>query len=193
MAGGPPAALIASFQEHYQALLRFLTRRTGNGQHAADIAQETYLRLAGMPESSTIRDPRGFVFRVAGNLAIDMLRREARHNSRKAAAEQADALADPAPLPEAGLLAKQRLALLDEALRDLPPKPRRALLLSRLEGRTFAEIADELGVSESMVAKYIAQSLKACHRHLQEREGDKPPVRLQDMTAGIVPGREHGG
>ena len=69
--------------------------------------------------------------------------------------------------PERTLLARERLELLDEALAALPPNARRALLMSRVNHLTFARIAEELGVSESMVAKYIAQALRACRDHLR--------------------------
>ena len=50
----------------------------------------------------------------------------------------------------------------------LPPNARRALLMSRIDGMTFAEIAAVLGVSESMVAKYIAQALRAGRDYLRK-------------------------
>lgn len=163
------SALIAKFEAHYQELLRFLARRIGDSDRAADVAQETFLRLAtasALPPS--IDNPRAYLYRVAGNLATDAARSEVRRAGRTATVDHADALPDPTPSPEAALLARERLAILDEALARLPAKPRRALLMSRVEGLTFAEIAAELGVSESMVAKYVAQALRACRDQLRE-------------------------
>jgi RNA polymerase sigma-70 factor (ECF subfamily) len=57
---------------------------------------------------------------------------------------------------------------LESAIKELSVKCRTALLLNRLEGKTHAEIARTLGVSESMVAKYIVQALKHCRARLQE-------------------------
>ena len=65
-----------------------------------------------------------------------------------------------------------QLALLDRALRQLPEKPRQALLLSRVEGLTHAAIARRLGVSESMIAKYLAQSLRHCRNYLKQAEDE---------------------
>ncbi|WP_207481929.1 RNA polymerase sigma factor [Arenibaculum pallidiluteum] len=166
-----PSGLIISFQEYYGDLLRFLARRTGNRQWAADVAQETYLRLASLQEATPeVGDARAYIFRVAGNLAIDSMRKEARLAARYAEEDAAIHVADPSPLPETILLARERLALLEEALKELPPNARQALLMSRVDGLSFAQIAAELGVSESMVAKYIAQALRACRDRLnQER------------------------
>lgn len=165
------SALIASFRENYQDLLRFLTRRTGNADRAADLAQDTYLRLATLrPANVDIENPRAFVYRVAGNLAIDTLRREGRIATDFTFLEAGEGVADPAPSPEASVSARERLRRLEWALDELPAKPRLALLLSRVEGRSFAEIARQLDVSESMVAKYIAQALRHCRDELRRRD-----------------------
>jgi RNA polymerase sigma factor (sigma-70 family) len=163
-------ALIASFRENYQDLLRFLTRRTGDADRAADLAQDTYLKLAVSPAGEEIRNPRAYVYRVAGNLAIDMLRRDGRVANDFIASEQADAVADPAPSPEASAVGRERLRLVEAALDELPSNPRLALLMHRVEGKGFAEIARRLGVSESMVAKYIAQALRHCRDRLRRGE-----------------------
>jgi len=155
------SALIASFRDNYRDLLRFLTRRTADAERAADLAQDTYLKLAALgPDSGGIHNPRAYVYRVAGNLAIDTLRRDGRIANDRALLEAADVVPDPTPSQETSAIARQRLRLLEAALDELPPKPRLALLLNRVERRTFAEIARRLGVSESMVAKYIAQALR---------------------------------
>lgn len=163
MARHDATALIASFQENYEDLLRFLTRRIGNVERAADVAQDTYLRLAALPAANAdIQSPRAYVYRVAGNLAIDTLRREGRLGSNFTFVEADESIVDSAPSPEATLLARERLRQLDAALEELPAKARLALLLNRLDGLTFAEIALRLGVSESMVAKYIGRALRHC-------------------------------
>lgn len=161
------SALIASFRENYHELVRYLTRRTGDAERAADVAQDTYLRLATLsPGNIDVENPRAYVYRVAGNLAIDALRREGRLG-RDFTFIAADEI-DPDPSPEAYALARERVRLLEAALDELPPNPRAALLLNRVEGLTFAEIADRLGVSESMIAKYIARALRHCRDRLKD-------------------------
>ena len=165
------SALMASFRDNYADLLRFLTRRTGDATRAADVAQDTYVRLATLsPANLEVDNPRAYVYRVAGNLAIDTLRREGRIANDFTFAEAAEAVPDPSPTPEAAALARERLRLLEAALDELPLKPRHALLLNRVEGRTFAEIAAQLAVSESMVAKYIARALRHCRDRLRETD-----------------------
>jgi RNA polymerase sigma factor (sigma-70 family) len=155
-------SLVSGFQDLYGDLLRLLTWRTGNPDSAADLVHETYLRLASLPEGSAIANPRSYIMRTASNVAIDRLRWERRRQEKPLDDPEAEAVADRHPSPERALAARQRLELLDQALRELPPKVRQALLLSRVDGLTQAEIARRLGVSESMVVKYIAKALRHC-------------------------------
>ncbi len=168
MLTSPVSGLLASFQEHYDDLLQFLTRRMNDRQRAADVAQETYLKLVKIDEQDVpVLHARSFIFRVAGNLAIDTLRREQRQESNLGDSDAAVQVVCPAPAPEATLLARERLAILDEALLQLSDNARQALLLNRVEGLTQAQIAQRLGVSESMVAKYIGQALRHCRDWLK--------------------------
>lgn len=171
---GETSDLIACFEAHYEELIRFLTHRTGSVERATDVAQDTYLRLAaGREPPSGIDNPRAYLFKVAGNLAIDTLRKEGRIAARSAPEHHANGITDPLASPEITFLARERLRLLDETLRELRPNVRRALLMSRVEGLTFARIATELGVSESMVAKYIAQAMRACRESLRRSDEEK--------------------
>lgn len=170
MGGADLSALISAFRENYQDLLRFLTRRTGSADRAADLAQDTYLRLAALaPASVDVQNPRAYVYRIAGNLAIDAARRDGRLPLDMTFVDAEERSTDPSP--EARALARERLRLLEAALDELPANPRAALLLNRVDGLTFAEIAARLDVSESMVAKYIARALKHCRDRLHDADG----------------------
>ncbi|MNO71016.1 putative RNA polymerase sigma factor FecI [compost metagenome] len=162
------SSLLQSFQAHYADLMRFLARRLGDNQRAADVAQDTWLRLAAQPEDAGVDDPRAYLFRVAGNIAIDNLRREGRLAELHVQEDAANEVSDPAASLERRLLAREALEGLDAALDDLPPKAREALLLNRLEGLTHAQIAERLGVSESMVGKYIVQAMRHCRDWLRQ-------------------------
>lgn len=160
----PPTRLIDNFLGLYGELTRQLRRRTGHPERAEDAVQDTYLRLLEVQQrEEQVQDPRAFIHRVAGNLAIDTARRELRMGGDGPPDE---ALMDPAPGPEQCVEAQDRLAQLDRALRELPPNARLALLLFRVDGLSHAQIAARLSVSESMVAKYLAQALRHCRSRL---------------------------
>lgn len=162
--------LLTVFQEHYADLLAFLARRLGNVEKAADVAQDTYLRLAGLSDTAQIMEPRAFVFRVAGNLAIDRLRQEQRRSALQDDEAFDEDFCDPMASPERSFLAAEAIEQLDKALHLLPSNARLALLLNRLEGLTHAQIATRLGVSESSVGKYIVQAMRHCRDWLRQSE-----------------------
>lgn len=162
--------LLTVFQEHYADLLAFLARRLGNVEKAADVAQDTYVRLAGLSDTAQILEPRAFVFRVAGNLAIDRLRQEQRRSALQADDALDEDFCDPMASPERSFLAAEAIEQLDKALHLLPSNARLALLLNRLEGLTHAQIATRLGVSESSVGKYIVQAMRHCRDWLRQSE-----------------------
>lgn len=162
--------LLAVFQEHYDDLLAFLARRLGTLERAADVAQDTYLRLARLVDTAQIIEPRAFVFRVAGNLAIDRLRQEQRHGAVPFELHPEGDLCDPLASPERLFLGTEAVEQLDKALQALPSKARLALLLNRFEGLTHAQIAVRLGVSESTVGKYIVQAMRHCRDWLRQSE-----------------------
>jgi RNA polymerase sigma factor (sigma-70 family) len=152
------------FRENNRALIGFLVTRLRSVQDAKEVAQETYVRLLqlGHPDSNIL--VRAYLFRVAGNLAIDRLRRRA---TRDRAAEDLPAeLVAGCGLPERQLLANEQLLLLSRCLQELPEKVRSAFLMCRLEGLSQHQIAERLGVTDRMVRKYITQALLHCRLRL---------------------------
>lgn len=165
------SGLIVAFQQHYRDLLRFLARRTGDAERAADIAQETYIRLNTIAsEAGWVQNHKAYIYRIAGNLAIDAVRRETREARWLVSEAPDDLIADPTPSPERVVIDRDRLRLLEEALEALPTKARLALLMFRVDGLSHRQIAERLGVSESMVAKYIAHALRHCRDRLWQTD-----------------------
>jgi RNA polymerase sigma-70 factor (ECF subfamily) len=68
--------------------------------------------------------------------------------------------------------AQQTLDTVEQALFDLPSKCRQAFVLHRQSGLSYPEIAQELGVSTSMVEKYIIQALKHFRNKLQQNNAE---------------------
>lgn len=162
--------LIATYLRQWKLLRSLLKRQTGSRELAEDALQETWLRLARMTGPvDAIKDRQAFILRVAGNIAIDLARREKRHSSRCISDDVVlDAIADACPSPETVAIDRDRLRALVKALAQLPAKPRSALLMSRCDGLTHARIAARLKVSESMVARYLVQALRHCRDHLRD-------------------------
>ncbi|MEW5422352.1 RNA polymerase sigma factor [Amorphus sp. 3PC139-8] len=161
--------LMSVYLRQWKVLRTLLRRRTGSQDLAEEALQETWLRLATMQRPlSAIHDQQAFLLRVAGNIAVDLARKEQRHSSRCISDEMLmEAMADSRPSPETFAVDRDQLRFLALALAQLAPKPRTALLLNRCDGLSHAEIAERLGVSPSMVAKYLAQALRHCRDHFR--------------------------
>lgn len=149
------------YAEHHGWLNSWLRRHLDCSQRAADLAQDTFVRvLSKEQDPAGIREPRAYLHTIAKGLLINHWRR------RQIEQAYLDALAlQPEPLaasPEAQALIVETLLQIDAMLDRLPHKVRRAFLLSQLQGMTYAAIAAELAVSERMVKKYMAQAMLHC-------------------------------
>jgi RNA polymerase sigma-70 factor (ECF subfamily) len=161
--------LMSVYLRHWKMLRSALKRRIGSHDLAEEAMQETWLRLSRMKDDpAIIRDHQALLLRIAGNIAIDLARRENRHRTRCVSDETLyEAVADSYPSPEVFAIDRDQLRFLALALAELPAKVRKALLFSRCDGLSHYEIAGRLCVSESMVAKYLAQALRHCRDHFR--------------------------
>ncbi|MGD9726426.1 MAG: RNA polymerase sigma factor [Nitrospiraceae bacterium] len=157
--------LLQAFESCALDLRRFLAKRVQCEATAADLVQETYLRLTRLTNSEPIQNIRAFLFQIADNLAIDHLRSRTRFCRRYAGTPSPD-LAGTTPLPDRELAAKQEWNLLQEAIGDLAPKCREAFLLHRVQHLSYNEIAARLDISQRTVEKHIGKALAHCRLRL---------------------------
>jgi RNA polymerase sigma-70 factor (ECF subfamily) len=132
--------------------------RQVGAEQAPDLVQESFLRYARRAmASSQIESPVGYLMRIALNLArnpqeIAKRVRAARHQSFD---ENAYPGADPHPRIEA----RDMLERLDKAITRLKPKTRTVFLLHRVEGLSYAQIAEQTGLSVKGVEKQMSKAL----------------------------------
>jgi RNA polymerase sigma factor (sigma-70 family) len=165
--------LDALFVEHREAVCRYLTRYTGDADLAEDLVQETFWRLAQRPFAAP-NHVKGWLFRVATNLAKDA-RKTARRRGELGRLAQAESPtagpADPGELLERAEVRRQMRAALD----GLSHKERTALLL-REEGFAHREIAAAVGTTTGSVGTLVARALAKLARRLElehAEEGDR--------------------
>jgi RNA polymerase sigma-70 factor (ECF subfamily) len=136
--------LEAIYDEHAQALFGFLLNLTRDETDTRDLLQEIFVRLASKPDLlSGVRQPRAFLFRLAHNLAIDLLR----HRSvvdRRTAELQRERKCLFAPAPDADDAALRDA--LSSAMGELPADQRAVVHLKLWEALTFEEIASTLDI-----------------------------------------------
>jgi len=152
------------FRDHSKALRAYISAIVHRLDVAEELAQETFLRLLSS-ERKELESPRGFLFRTAQNLALDHVRRVRRVPIGRLDDQSGEVFADAMPSAEDRLAAKEELAIMRAVLLELTPKCRQAFLLVRLENLSHREAAAEMGISQTMIRKYLARAVL----HIQSR------------------------
>lgn len=163
----PPASVSTSetahtlYAEHHGWLQSWLRRRLGCAHSAADLAQDTFVRVLLRPQVlPTLREPRAYLTTLAKGVVSEHWRRQALERAYlEALALLPEALALS---PEERLELLQTLDAIDAMLDGLAPKAREAFVLSQLEGLTYTQIATRLHISERTVKRYMALGFERC-------------------------------
>jgi RNA polymerase sigma-70 factor (ECF subfamily) len=160
-AGPQPIAMAGQlFTEHQPWLLQRLSYRLRSRADAEDLASETFLRVITRPQPDALKAPRAYLATVAKRLLINLWhRRELEQAYLDAISGLPEAVS---PSPEERALLIESLEAIAQALDAQPDKARKAFLMSQLDGLTYAQIAQQLGVSASMVRRYMARCWEAC-------------------------------
>jgi RNA polymerase sigma-70 factor (ECF subfamily) len=146
----------ALFLAHYDGVYRLLYRIVGAREDAEDLAQETFVRLSRQRfRSDQEHNVRAWLYRVATNLAYNLLRGEARRTQRQ---EQFTRQALPdAPDPAAAALRGDEQAAVRRALAGLGERQAQLLLL-RHAGLSYRELAEAASVAPGSVGTLLARA-----------------------------------
>lgn len=149
----------------YSDLARHLTRRFGRGSDVDDILQDTYLKLQKIPADAVIGNPRSYLYRLADNLAKDRVRGAAARERYMSGDVMPD-VAEDRPSPEHEADYRQRMLILEKAVRELPDRQRQVFLMHKFDGMSYGDIAIQLGISKSAVEKLMMKALVRCRDRL---------------------------
>ncbi|HEY7876902.1 MAG TPA: sigma-70 family RNA polymerase sigma factor [Gemmatimonadaceae bacterium] len=173
------AAFRALFRARYAELFRLIDRGYGDQALAADVAQETFVRLyrrGAMPD-----DVRGWLGAVALNLARDERRRSSRRLRLLSARGPEVTMADATPGPDEELAAGERRSLVRRVLDRLTERDR-SLLLLREEGYSYREIAIALALTESSIGTMLARARDAFRSAFDAMDGESAAGRDNATT-----------
>jgi len=143
------------------ALMQFLRHNWRDRGDVEDLRQEIYARVYAAAKREIPQSPRAFLFTTARNLLIN--------RAQKANVIPIDAVADldalgielDAPSPDRSAIARQELRKLQDALDQLPPRHREAIILGRIEGLTGREIARRMGIAETTASQHLKLGMMA--------------------------------
>ncbi|RMU26417.1 Sigma-70 region 2 [Pseudomonas avellanae] len=146
-------------------LLRTLQRMVGNPSTAEDLLHETWLRVSRALTEHPVDHLEPFVFQTARNLALDHLRARrihARTLVEDVSPNQLESVVAQLGKPEDAAHAKRLLESLSASLSTLSPRQQKIFTLSRLNGCSYLEIAEQLHVSASTVQKELKLIMAIC-------------------------------
>ena len=159
-------------------LWRVCWRHMRHQEDAADCLQETMLKAWRMlPQYRGEGSFEGWLYRICSGVCIDHIRKRTRReaDSIDAMSEDGYQMHDSAPLPHEQAEAKERQEALMQAIEQLPPDMRDALVLTQLEGRSYEDTAAITGASVGTVKSRInraRQKLVEAMQHWQNPAHD---------------------
>jgi RNA polymerase sigma factor (sigma-70 family) len=156
------------FREHNESLIRFLRGRVESRNEALEVAQEAYVRLLSLDQPGAVSYLRAFLFKTAANIAIDRRRRHSNYTK----VSQLFAELEENRTPERQVAAEQTLRLLGSLIEAMPPKCREAFVMNQIQGLDAAPIAARLGITASMVRKYVVRALLHCRERMDLDHND---------------------
>lgn len=163
--GRPAAAVETAFRRHYQAVYRFLLRRTRSHHDAEDLAQQVF--EDAVRALARVEDPNrvlGVLYTIARRRFADERRRLLR--SPPAALVGDDALARLAdPSSEYGPAVARAIK---EGMERLTPASREVLVLRLLEDRPFADVGERLRISEVAAKMRFVRALRELRALLED-------------------------
>ncbi|MCF0263497.1 sigma-70 family RNA polymerase sigma factor [Acinetobacter guillouiae] len=148
------------YQEHHSWVYAWLYKKLGNSSDAADLAQDTFLRVMARRQQIELLQPRAYLTTVAKGLMINWIQRK--HIERA----YLDVLALQPELeeisPEQHCLIIESLLEVTQLLEQLPAVVRDTFLYAQLEGLKYDEIAVKLDISLSSVKRYMKKAYVHC-------------------------------
>ena len=170
--GTGTAIIDALYREHHQWLLAWLRKKMNCPQNAADLSHDTFVRLLSLPEMPVLREPRAYLLVTANRLMINLNRKhkveaETLRSVATLISEQIDQ--DVSHIIAVRQLLEATILMLIDGLDE---RSRQAFLLARVDGMTYAEIAETMQVSVSRVKQHLVKALAYCHVHLYQIKED---------------------
>lgn len=149
------------YAQHHGWVVQLLRRKLGGQEQALDLAQDTFVRILSSGTVPIFREPRAYLTTVASRLCGQYFR----HQALERAYEQSLTILEPEhmPSPETRLLVLEALDAVGQVLDGLGSKVREIFLLSQLDGLTYPQIAERMGLTVNVVQKAMLKAYRHCY------------------------------
>ena len=152
------------YDAHFDDLRRYLFYRSGDQDLSADIAQNVFMKAWTKKIEIASGNIKSLLFKMATDEFISHIRKK---KVEKEYIESVNLRLIREPDKNDDLLEKK--VLFQKALNQLPEKQKTALLMNKMQGLTYKEIAEVLNLSQKAIEKRIGLALKALKQNLNRR------------------------
>jgi RNA polymerase sigma-70 factor (ECF subfamily) len=149
------------YRDHHRWLTGWLRQRLGCPHNAADLAQDTFVKLLHARETPQLIEPRAFLVTIAKRVMCNHFRRQELERAYLQALAQVPEACVPSEEHKAIIF--ETLLELDRLLDGLPGLVKRAFLLSQVDGLGQSEIAVQLEISLATVKRYLHKAALRCY------------------------------
>lgn len=160
--------IYAQFQSE---LCRYVVAKVGcSSAEAEDVVQTAFTKIAETGLGA-VKNHRAFLYKSCYHIAIDRVRHS---KICQRYAEDIVKLNDDLVEelgPERHVESREKMNLIKKAMQRMTSKRRRIIIMSRVDGMSNAEIARQLGLSETGVRRHILKALAGCHDALNADNG----------------------
>ena len=166
MKGGDRESFNKVFRRYYMPLTRFCVRFVGDGDQAAEIVQDLFVKVWTNREKLTLTSSfESYMLRSVRNSAITYINKERSHADVNGRIYTDDSDAND---PSETLQSNNLEASYQKVLATMPEKRREVFLASRFDGLKYAEIATKMGLSQKTVEAHMSAAIKQLREGLKE-------------------------
>ena len=156
------------YLRHQKTLERYIRRFLGNGDDAADISQEAFLRAYAAELGQATPMSQALLYTVARNLALTELRKRTFRATDSMGDLSELELHDSTASPESRFEHQQMITAIETAMSRMSPKCLEVFRLRKIEDASHEVIAKKLDISRKTVERHITLALQMCHEALLE-------------------------
>lgn len=170
------AAFDLLYWKYHTAIYNNVLKLMRNETIAEDIVQETFIKLWENRQTLDVsKSISGWLFVVSHNLTITQLRKQVKETAQEILPENISVVNSDEDVSATEMQWK----ILEEGIALLSPQKRKVFELCKLQGKTYEQAADELGISKHTIKEYLTDAVSFVKKYVQER------WLLQSITVSI--------
>jgi RNA polymerase sigma factor (sigma-70 family) len=162
---GDERAFLELYNRYKLRILGNLVKLLRSEDLALEFSQELFMKVW---DTKAFLDPeksfRSYIFRISENMVMDFFRKAAR--DKKMHARLMDIQTELYSHVEEGMIDAQESKLFQEAVALLPPQRRQVFTLCKLEGKSYQEVSELLGISTSTISDHLLKANKFLKQQL---------------------------